>query len=237
MAEEPSRTSRHERAERREQAERTDGDRPSLDPEVNQFYRAEMRRAGVWRRRLDQPTKWAVVVLAAVLTWTFSSRGNPHYVLLFGVVAVAAFLFVEGQRFREYDVWRRRLRVLQSNLYAELFDPADRAADGWRDWLGGDLRDPSFDVSLVRAVGHRLQHVYLPLLSVLYGAWALRVTVFQASQPLSTAASIGSIDGVWVAAVVGASYLGFVAVTCWSALATGRREFDDAAALDEPRES
>lgn len=225
MANEPS------RAERRE---RPDGDRPSLDPEVNQFYRAEMRRAGVWRRRLDQPTRWAVVVLAAVLTWTFASPGHPHYVILMGVVAVAAFLFVEGQRFREYDVWRRRVRVLQSNMYAELVDPADRAADGWRDWLGDDLRNPSFDVSLVRAVGHRLQHVYLPLLTVLYGAWALRVTVFQAGQPLARAARIGSIDGGTVAAVVAGSYLALVAVTCWSVLNAGRREFDDAASLDDP---
>ncbi|ELZ18002.1 hypothetical protein C477_12377 [Haloterrigena salina JCM 13891] len=39
----------------------------------------------VWRERLDQTTYWAIVIMSAILTWTFSSRNNPHYVLLLGV--------------------------------------------------------------------------------------------------------------------------------------------------------
>ena len=52
------------------------------------LYRGEIHRMKFWRERLDQTTYWAIVIMSAVLTWTFSSRNNPHYVLLLGVAAL-----------------------------------------------------------------------------------------------------------------------------------------------------
>lgn len=45
------------------------------------LYRGEIRRMRFWRERLDQMTYWAIVVMSAILTWTFSSHTNPHSVV------------------------------------------------------------------------------------------------------------------------------------------------------------
>jgi len=71
------------------------------------LYRGEIHRMKFWRERLDQTTYWAIVVMSAILTWSFSSRNNPHYVVLLGAAAVTAFLVIEARRYRGYDIiWR-----------------------------------------------------------------------------------------------------------------------------------
>jgi len=72
------------------------------------------------------------VVVAAILTWAFSSSDNPHYVLLIGVFAVAAFLVMEANRYREYDVWRDRVRTIQTDVIAEQYDPSETPSREWR---------------------------------------------------------------------------------------------------------
>ena len=95
-------------------------------------YRGEVDRVGTWRQRLDQTTTWAVTVLAAILTWAFSSPDNPHYILLGGVVVITIFLGIEARRYRDYDLFRSRVRLLQENLFANALDPPDgvRATTG-----------------------------------------------------------------------------------------------------------
>lgn len=46
------------------------------------LYRGEIHRMELWRGRLDRTTYWAVTIIAAILTWAFSSRDNPHYLIL-----------------------------------------------------------------------------------------------------------------------------------------------------------
>nr|WP_255647715.1 DUF2270 domain-containing protein [Natrinema zhouii] len=66
-----------------------------------------------WRERLDRTSNWAVIVMSGVLTWGFSGRNRPHYILLLGLAALTAFLIMEAQRYRGYDLWRGRVRTLQ----------------------------------------------------------------------------------------------------------------------------
>ena len=190
------------------------------------FYRGEMDRITTWRTRMDQTTNWAVVLMAAILTWAFTSSDNPHYVILVGALAVTAFLFIEAQRFQEYDAWRGRILVLQRNLFAEGFDPRGPESENWRTWLSDDLREPAIHMSLVYALGHRLQHVYLPLLTVLLAAWWLRVTVFAPDATWRESAGVAEISGTIVVAVVVAFYLAAAALTAWSLRQEVRREFE-----------
>lgn len=68
------------------------------------LYRGEIHRMKFWRERLDQTSYWAIVIMSAILTWTFSSRNNPHYILLLGMAALTAFLVMEAKRYRGYDI-------------------------------------------------------------------------------------------------------------------------------------
>ncbi len=225
-------------------ADRADGDRAARDAEVGeraaadldavasisaQLLRATTDRVTTWRTRLDQTTNWAVVVLAAVLTWAFSSPDNPHYVLLIGAVAVSAFLGVEAHRFRQYDAWRGRLRILEENLFAEVYDPeGDEDAD-WRADLAAEYRSPELKLSMVDALGHRLRRVYLWLLGVLLLAWVVRVTTFSSDASGLEGAAIGQIPGEVVVGVVVAYAAVLVALAAWSLRGSTKREFDESA--------
>ncbi|WP_276298996.1 DUF2270 domain-containing protein [Halorussus lipolyticus] len=176
------------------------------------LYRGEIHRMKLWRERLDKTTNWSVLVMAAILTWAFSSAGNPHYVILVGAATIALFLVVEAHRYRAYDVWRSRVRALQENVWAYGLDPSQGLVDDdWRTHLADDYRTPTLKITSEEALAHRLRRVYLPLFTVLLGAWVIRVSAFDpATWPAS--AAIGQIPGLVVTAVVFAAYLTAVVV-------------------------
>jgi uncharacterized membrane protein len=170
------------------------------------LYRGEIHRMRFWRQRLDRTTNWAIIVIAAILTWAFSSESHPHYVLLIGAVILGIILVFEARRYRGYDVWRSRYRSLQKNVFAYGLDPSQGLEDpDWRAKLSRDYRHPRLKISMEEAIAHRLRRVYLPLLTIVLGAWVVRTTAF-ATVPWPESAAIGHVSGVLVAVVVALSY-------------------------------
>src|SRR6056297_2003714 len=171
------------------------------------LYRGEIHRMKFWRERLDQTTYWAIVIMSAILTWTFSSRNNPHYVLLLGVAALTAFLIIEARRFRGYDIWRGRVRTFQKNVFAYGLDPSAGLEDpNWREKLSRDYRQPVIKISLEEAIAHRLRRIYLVLFSITLSAWVVRIAAFD-TRPWPESAAVGDIPGLAVTAAVAAFYL------------------------------
>lgn len=170
------------------------------------LYRGEIHRMRFWRERLDQTTNWAVLIMAAILTWAFSSESNPHYVLLAGGVTLGIFLIIEARRYRGYDIWRSRMRALQKNVFAYGLDPSQGLEDpDWRSNLSTAYRQPRMKISRIEAIAHRLRRVYLALITVVLGAWLVRITAFSnTSWPAS--AAIGQVPGTVVIAIVAVTY-------------------------------
>lgn len=201
--------------------ESTDSD-PEADPEVGRglldvsmgpssalahLYRGEIHRMKFWRARLDQTTNWAVLVMAAILTWAFSSETNPHYIILIGIATVGLFLVIEARRYRAYDIWRSRVRTLQQNVWAFGLDPSKGLVDAqWREKLGDDYRQPTLKISVEEAIAHRLRRVYLPLFTVFLAAWVIRIGAF-AETAWPQSAAIGMLPGTIVTAIVAGVYL------------------------------
>ncbi|WP_255149622.1 DUF2270 domain-containing protein [Halorarius halobius] len=178
------------------------------------LYRGEIHRMKLWRERLDRTTNWAVTVLAAVLTWAFTSEQNPHYVILVGGVMLTVFLWIEARRYRGYDMWRSRVRTLQENVFAHALDPPEGIEHGtWRERLAADYRSPDPKITYDEALAHRLRRVYLPLLGVVVGAWTFRVTAFHGAD-WPTSAAVGVVPGSIVTGVVALAVLGALAVAC-----------------------
>jgi len=178
------------------------------------LYRGEIHRMKLWRERLDRTTNWAVIVMAAIITWAFSSANNPHYILLIGVATLSVFLVIEARRYRGYEIWRTRVRILQENVWAYGLDPSAGVVDpDWREKLSQDYRTPTLKISAEEAVAHRLRRVYLPLFGILLAAWLVRITAFS-PEPWIASAAIGMIPGTVVVAVVALFYLGAVALAC-----------------------
>ena len=171
------------------------------------FYRGEMDRVTTWRQRLDETTKWAVTVIAAVLVYGFSGRGTAE-VLLAGILVTLIFLGIESRRYQDYDVYRSRIRLLQENLFANALDPSEGIEQrAWRRELSEDLRNPTIKTPYFEALARRLRRVYFPLLLALLAAWLFRVTAFESDTPWTETAAVGLIPGPLVAVAVAALYL------------------------------
>lgn len=178
------------------------------------LYRGEIHRMKFWRERLDRTTNWAVIVIAALLTWAFSSPDNPHYILLIGIATLAVFLVIESRRYRGYDIWRTRVRTIQENVWSYGLDPDQGLADEtWRSRLSKDYRSPTLKITAEEAIAHRLRRVYFPMFAILLAAWLVRITAFSTESWLETAA-IGMIPGTVVVAAVAVFYLAATVIAC-----------------------
>jgi uncharacterized membrane protein len=191
-------------------------------------YRGEIDRVVTWRERLDQTTTWAVTLMAAILTWAFTSPDNPHYIILIGIVVVALFLAIEARRYRYYDVFRSRVRILQENLFATALDPS-RGVErhDWRQVLSRDYRRQTVNVTRGEAIAHRLRRVYLPLLGVLLVAWIFRIGAFSPRADWLAAGSIERVPGVVVITSVAGFYALLLGVALWPRERHAKGKFHD----------
>jgi len=204
-----------ESPEEREIAGEAATDRSDFLSLMGHTYRGELGRMTSWRTRIDRTTNWAVVVTATLLTWAFSADSRPHYILLIGMAMVVIFLWIEVRRYRVYDIWRSRVRLLEENVFANALDPEGAAQSNWRELLSEDFREPTIKISAFEATSRRLRRVYFPLLSVLVAAWVVRLTVFGEFTSVVAAAAVGAIPGVAVLLGVGVFYGSIVVLSFW----------------------
>jgi uncharacterized membrane protein len=146
--------------------------RPEYINAVIHFYRGELARSTAWRARIDQTTNWAIVVMAAIFSFTFSDIKHTHVSLLFGDVVILLFLLIEARRYRRYDAWYARVRMIEENFYIpilrrNLVSPLDR----WRTLVADDLMTPCYKITLLEAIGIRLVRNYLWLFLILLLGW------------------------------------------------------------------
>ncbi|WP_256403724.1 DUF2270 domain-containing protein [Halorubrum salinum] len=223
-----------EAPEEREVAGEAASDRSDFLSLMAHTYRGELGRTTSWRTRIDRTTNWAVVLVATLLTWAFSGGSRPHYVLLVGVAMVTVFLGIEARRYRVYDIWRSRVRLLEENVFANALDPEGVKQRNWRELLSEDLREPAVKTPLVEAVSRRLQRVYFALISVLIGSWAVRLTVFaESSAGVVETAAVGQVPGGVVLASVALYYAAALALTFWPGRRRAKGELQSRPDTDE----
>jgi uncharacterized membrane protein len=140
------------------------------------FYRGEVQRSNTWRNRLDTTTNWAVLTAGATLSFVFSSPSNPHFVIPINSILVAIFLLMEARRYRYYEIWSSRVRVIETGYFAQLLAPESVAPDeAWAEHLAADLITPHFTITEWEAVGRRLRRNYLWIFALLALSWNLKV--------------------------------------------------------------
>ncbi len=169
------------------------------------LYRGEVYRSTVWRTRLDNTTNWAVVTTGIALSVTFSStEASPLPLVLVGLL-VSVFLLYEARRYRYFNVWRARCRLLETDFYAPLIrgEGARLKAD-WTQLLANDYMNPSYHISLWRAIGRRLRRTYAWIFVIqavaYYGKLAIHPTPLASFAELWERAAVGPISGIIVVA-------------------------------------
>src|SRR6185503_18198997 len=140
------------------------------------FYRGEVQRSNTWRTRLDTTTYWAVLTAGATLSFVFSSASNPHFVIPINSVLIAIFLLMEARRYRYYEIWSSRVRIIETGYFAQLLAPESVPTDeSWAEHLAADLITPHFTITEWEAVGRRLRRNYLWIFALLALSWNLKV--------------------------------------------------------------
>jgi uncharacterized membrane protein len=143
------------------------------------FYRGEVQRSNTWRNRLDTTTNWAVISSGAMLSFAFSSPNTPHFVIPVESILVAVFLLMEARRYRYYEIWSSRVRVMETGYLARMLAPDAVPPDKeWASHLASDLLTPHFTISVWEAIGRRLRRNYIWLFALLALSWNLKVYLY-----------------------------------------------------------
>ncbi|MGH8047405.1 MAG: DUF2270 domain-containing protein [Chthoniobacterales bacterium] len=150
------------------------------------FYRGELGRIMIWRQRLDVTTTWAITSSTTIITVAFTFREIPHIIFFFDIALVWIMLWIEARRYRFYDAFRGRVRMLESHFLVPMISQSDRLLDGeWRRLVCEDLILPSFKISALEAVGRRLKRNYVFIFAIIMVAWALKIFI-HASTPITS---------------------------------------------------
>jgi len=167
---------------------------------IAHLYRAEIYRSTVWRTRLDSTTNWAVVTTGIALSATFSSAAaSPLPMALVGLI-VTMFLLLEARRYRYFNIWRARARLLETDFYTPMLrnEPVLVNCD-WSRLLARDYLHPRYHVSLARAAGRRLRRTYAWIFLIqaiaYYGKLAIHPTPLKTASELWARAAVGPVPG------------------------------------------
>ena len=136
----------------------------------------------VWRQRLDVTTNWAITSSTAIITIAFSTRDVPHIIFFFNLAIVWVMLWIEARRYRFYDAFRARVRMLEAHfLVPMVMENRDLLQGEWKKLVCEDLILPCFKISKLEAVGRRLKRNYIFIFILILVAWMTKI--FLACQP------------------------------------------------------
>jgi uncharacterized membrane protein len=214
--------------------------RPLTPTEFNtamvHLYRGEVGRANTWRVRLDGTTNWAVLTTGATLSFAFSSVNNTHVMILINSLLILFFLYIEARRYMFYDLWRSRVRLMETEFFAEMLTPtATDEMNNWRQLLANDLLHPRFSITLWEALGRRLRRNYIWIFALLVVSWVVKVVIHphtpRSFGELLDRIAIGPIPA-WFVLLAGVAFNCFIFVL---AISTLERSSDEAASRTETR--
>jgi uncharacterized membrane protein len=185
------------------------------------LYRGELGEATAWRGRIDTTSHWAIVLSATALSFVFSDNAIERHVLI-PIISLFCtfFLSMEARRYRFFDIWRSRARMIEMNFYQPLLAGSKPPMADWAQRLAQDMEWPRFHMTWWEALGRRLRRNYLGIYAVLLASWF----VVLMTHPTSTTslpeiiarASVGPLSGEVVFLCMMAFYAGLMALGIYS---------------------
>ena len=143
---------------------------------MSHFYRGELGRIMTWRSRLDPTTNWAITSTSTIFTVAFSIQAVPHIIFFFNIAIVTIMLWIEARRYRFYDAFRARVRMLEAHFLVPIVAQNTTLLQGeWQKLVCEDLLLPSFKISAFEAVGRRLKRNYVFIFMIILVAWVTKI--------------------------------------------------------------
>jgi len=188
---------------------------------MSHFYRGELGRIMVWRQRLDITTNWAITSSTAIITFAFSTREVPHIIFFFNLLIVWVMLWIEARRYRFYDAFRARVRMLEAHFLVPMVMENRELLHGeWKKLVSEDLILPCFKISKLEAVGRRLKRNYVFIFILIMMAWVTKIFLHAPVQMNSIGAfyralRVGHIPSWLVAFVFVATLVSVISLTVY----------------------
>ena len=173
------------------------------------LFRAEVNRANVWRQRLDATTNWAVITTGAVISLAFAQQVS-HLVILLNLLLVTVFLIIEARRYRYFELWSSRIRMMETDFFAAMLVPPFKPSSDWAEGMAETLLHPEFPISEMEALGRRLRRNYLWIYLVVGIAWIGRLALYptpaHSLYEIIQNAAFENVSGEWMMGAVGIFY-------------------------------
>ena len=188
---------------------------------MSHFYRGELGRIMVWRQRLDITTNWAITSSTAIITIAFSNRDVPHIIFFFNLAIVWVMLWIEARRYRFYDAFRARVRMLEAHFLVPMVMENRQMLQGeWKKLVCEDLILPSFKISKLEAIGRRLKRNYVFIFILILVAWVTKIFLHadHAVDSLSGfyhSLRVGHIPSWLVASIFVATFASVIGITIY----------------------
>ncbi|MCZ7573418.1 MAG: DUF2270 domain-containing protein [Ardenticatenaceae bacterium] len=163
------------------------------------FYRGEVSRANTWRTRLDSTTNWAVITTGAALSFAFSDANHSHAMIPLNTLLVGLFLLIEARRYRYYELWSYRIRLMETNFFAAMLAPPFQPSESWAQHLSQTLLHPKFQISFWEALGRRFRRNYQYIFLVLALAWLVKIGI----HPVAISTLVEFFDRAGVGPIAG----------------------------------
>jgi uncharacterized membrane protein len=175
------------------------------------LYRGELQRSNTWRTRLDNTTNWAVVTTGAAISFALSDPNHHYGVIILDTLLVTLFLWIEARRYRYYELWSHRIRLMETDFFGAMLVPPFAPHPEWAESLAESLLHPEFPISMWEAFGRRFRRNYMWIFLILGIAWALKSFLHPVAATTWVEfldhSQLGPIPG-WVMLLVGLIYNG-----------------------------
>jgi uncharacterized membrane protein len=184
---------------------------------IAHLYRGEMYRSKIWRTRLDATTNWAVVTTGIAMSIAFSDADATPLPIVLVSFLVTVFWVLEARRYRLYDIWRTRVRVLEANFYGPLLrGQGVRKDQRWNDILADDYTGVYFHIGYLEALGRRLRRNYAWIFAVQVVSYWSKLSIhpepLTSLEQLWARAAVGPVPGQVVLALGTVFYVGLLAL-------------------------
>jgi len=130
---------------------------------------------------------------------------------------VTIFLLIEARRYRYYELWAYRVRLMETDFFAPMLVPPFHPSADWAEALSESLLHPHFPISTLEAVGRRLRRNFLYIYFIIGAAWLLRLWLLPVPVrewiSFVKRASVGPLDGAFFLIAIALFYTIIVVVS------------------------
>jgi len=164
------------------------------------LYRGELGEATAWRGRIDTTSHWAIVLSATALSFVFSDKAIERHILIPIISLFCTFLLaMEARRYRFFDIWRSRARMIEINFYQPMLSGTKPLLADWTERLAQDMEWPRFHMTFWEAMGRRLRRNYAGIYGILLGSWLVVLMTHPSTttsmSEIIARASVGPVPG------------------------------------------